>query len=67
MCSHDDCRVEELPDGQVVENHTLTDEDMKRLQEAINKTLWQMQMASIAHGFPQEVRWLADPPLRKTP
>lgn len=51
MCSHTDCRVEVLPDGQVDEEHVFTDGQMKALQEAINRTLWRMYLSSTTHTY----------------
>ena len=54
MCSHPDHQVEVLPDGQVYESHTVTDEHMADLLRAIDLMAWRTHLAFISNAYPQE-------------
>lgn len=55
MCSHPEHRVEVLPDGQIDETHVITDEEMQRLQAAVQRMADRMLHARYAMGTPGEV------------
>jgi hypothetical protein len=55
MCSHEDCWVEVLPDGQIDETHvTSLDElvELKVLQKKLNEVIENMSLASRGYGIP---------------
>lgn len=55
MCSHEDCRVEVLPDGQTDETHVLSDDELVRLkvlQAKLNEIIEDMAFASRGCGIP---------------
>lgn len=55
MCSHSEHRYEVLPDGQVAEEHYFTEQDLERLQEAINRTMGRMLLAAYTMSTAGEV------------
>ena len=55
MCSSPKFQVEVLPDGQIAEYHEFTDEQMKSLQESINRLIWKVQWVSSTLSGPREL------------
>ena len=55
MCSHPEHRVEVLPDGQIDEEHVLTEHEMRQLQAAVQRLSNRMLHAWYAMGTPGEV------------
>lgn len=55
MCTHDDCRVEVLPDGKIDETHVFTDEEMEHLAASVRKLGKRLHLAHIANAYPVEV------------
>lgn len=54
MCSHADCRIEVLPDGQVAGEHVFTDEQMAHLAASVRKLGKRLHLARIANAYPME-------------
>jgi hypothetical protein len=52
MCSHPEHRYEVLPDGQIAEEHVLTDEQMALIVATVKNTKYLMDLAAIGHGIP---------------
>lgn len=54
MCSHPEHQVEMLPDGQIAEEHVLTDDEM-RLLASVDRFLDKAYRSTYGYGFSQEV------------
>lgn len=55
MCSHDDCRVEVLPDGQIVEEHTLSYEELVSFWERVGEIGCQITLPKYQVATPQGI------------
>jgi len=61
MCSHPEHRVEVLPDGQIAEEHVLTDEQMALIVATVKNTRSLMALAAYAGGVPHTYYFGGDP------